>query len=62
MEFIEKYAKVDGSSDDEMFDAGDEEIRNNSDDDFIENEFNFQDQDQPSDYRMMNVTRGLQEA
>ena len=49
MEFIEKFARVDGSNDDEMFDAGGDEERNNFDDDFIDNETNFEDQDQPLD-------------
>ena len=49
MEFIEKFARVDGSRNDEMFDAGGDEERNNFDDDFIDNETNFEDQDQPLD-------------
>ena len=44
-----------------MFDAGGDEERNNFDDDFIDSETNFQDQDQPSNYRLMNVTRDQQE-
>ena len=62
MEFIQKYAKIDGDdSDDQMSDAGGDEV-NYSDVEFIDNdEQNVQDQN-PSDYRLMNVTRDLQEA
>ena len=63
MEFIQKYVKIDGDddSDDQMPDAGGDEI-NYSDVEFIDDdEQNFQGQN-PSDYRLMNVTRDLQEA
>ena len=62
MEFIQKYAKIDGDdSDDQMSDAGGDEV-NYSDVEFIDDdEQNVQGQN-PSDYRLMNVTRDLQEA
>ena len=63
MEFIQKYVKIDGDddSDDQMPDAGGDEI-NYSDVEFIDDdEQNFQGQN-PSDYCLMNVTRDLQEA
>ena len=60
MEFIEKYAKLDGSDDEDEEMAKDDEVRHQSDDDFIDND-DFQDQN-PSDYRIKNITRDLQEA
>ena len=62
MEFIEKYAKVEWSEDELEHDddAGGDEV-NQLDLDFIDDETNFQDQE-PTDYRLMNVTRDLQDA
>ena len=62
MEFIEKYARVEGSEDQIEYDDetnGDEV--NQLDLDFIDEETNFQDQE-PTDRRLMNVTRDLQDA
>ena len=65
MEFIEKYARVEGSEDemenDKMEDKpGGDEV-NELDLDFIDGETNFQDQE-PTNYCLMNVTRDLKEA
>ena len=59
MEFIEKYARVEGSEDEMEHDddAGRDKV-NQLDLDFIDDEIDFQDQD-PSDYHLMNVTRDL---
>ena len=58
MAFIEKMARVD----DEHLECCDEgEVRHDSDLDFIDDETSFQDQE-PSDYRLKNVTKSLQEA
>ena len=61
MEFIDKYARVDGSDDDDdaMFAGGDEV--NYSDVEFIDDKTNIQDQ-VPSHYRIINITRDLQNA
>ena len=57
MEFIEKYARVDGESENE--------VSRQSDDDFVvaddEVETSFQDQ-KPLEYRIKNVTRDMEEA
>ena len=64
MEFIEKYAKVDGSdnddADDAMSGAGGDQVTW-SDEEFIDDKTNVRDQ-APSDYCVMNVTRDLQQA
>ena len=62
MEFIEKYAKVDGSEDEMEYNdvLGGDEV-NQLDLHFIDDETNFQDQE-PTDYCLMNVTRDLQDA
>ena len=64
MEFIEKFARVEGSDDDDVNDAmsvagGD--VVTCSDKEFIDGEANAGDQE-PSDYRLMNVTRDLHKA
>ena len=59
MEFIEKYARVEGSPSEMENDAGDEV--NKLDLEFIDDETNFQDQE-PTNYRLINVTRDLREA
>ena len=51
MEFIEKYVRVEGSDDEMKDNAGGDEV----------NETNFQDQE-PTNYRLMNVTSDLREA
>ena len=61
MEFIEKYAKVNGSDEKEMSVSGGDEVINYSDEEFIDDKESVQGQD-PSDYRLMNVTRDLQDA
>ena len=60
MEFTEKYCRIDGFDDDteNLNQAG--EV-NDSDIDFLDDEANFQDQE-PTKYRLMNITRELQEA
>ena len=59
MEFTEKHARIDGS-DNGISD--DDEVRRQRDNDFIDDdETSFQNQN-PSDYRLQNVTRDLQEA
>lgn len=60
MDFIQKYAKVDGTddADDDLSVAGGDEV-NDSDVDFIDD--TIQDQD-ALNYRLMNVIRDLQEA
>ena len=62
MEFREKYCRIDGSDDDteDFNEAGDDEV-NDSDVSFIDDEANFQDQE-PTNHRLINVTRELQEA
>ena len=61
MEFIDKYAKIDGSDhDDEVMFAGGDKV-SYSNVEFVDDETNVQDQN-PPDYRLMNVTRDLQEA
>ena len=60
MEFIEKYARVEGS-DDEMEDDADGDEVNEFDLEFIDDETNFQDQE-PTNYRLMNAARDLREA
>ena len=60
MEFIEKYARVDGSDDKMEDDAGGDEV-NELDSEFIDDEKNFQDQG-PTIYYLMNITRDLREA
>ena len=60
MEFIEKYARVEGSAGEMEDDAGDDEV-NELDSEFIDDETNFQDQE-PTNYRLINVTRDLREA
>ena len=57
MEFIQKYARVDDEDSD--IDFNDEVSQ--SDQEFIDDRNNFQDQE-PSNYRLLNVTRDLQEA
>ena len=59
MKFIEKYARVEGSEDEmeHYDDTGSDEV-NQLDLDFIDDKTNFQDQE-PTDYRLMNVTRDL---
>ena len=64
MEFIQKYARVDDEDsdvdfNDEIMPQVDEVTQ--SDQEFIDNTNNFQDQE-PSNYRLLNVTRDLQEA
>ena len=61
LEFIEKYARVEGSQDEMEYDdeAGGEVNQLNLD--FIDDKTNFQDQEL-TDYRLMNVTRDLQDA
>ena len=57
MEFIQKYARVDDLDEDDI--AEEDEVRRQSDDDFIDDN-EIQDQD-PSEYRIKNITRDLQE-
>ena len=61
LKFIEKYARVEGSQDEMEYDdeAGGEVNQLNLD--FIDDKTNFQDQE-PTDYCLMNVTRDLQDA
>ena len=62
IEFIEKYARVNGSDDDEeMSVVGGDEVTSYSDEKFIDNRESVQDQN-PSNYRLMNVSRDLQDA
>ena len=62
MEFIEKYARVDGSDDkEEMSVAGGDEVTTYSDEEFRDDRESVQCQD-PSNYWLMNVTRDLQNA
>ena len=61
MKFIEKYAKVNPSDEKEMSVSGGDEVINYSDEEFIDDKESVQGQD-PSDYRLMNVTRDLQDA
>ena len=60
MEFIEKYVRVEGSDDEMKDNAGGDEV-NELDSEFIDDETNFQDQE-PTNYRLMNVTSDLREA
>ena len=60
MEFIGKYARVDGSEDGMEHDVAGDEV-NQLDLDFTDGETNFQDEE-PTNYRLMNVTRDLQDA
>ena len=60
MEFIEKYARVDGSDDGMEDDADGDEV-NEFDSEFIDDEKKFQDQG-PTNYCLMNITRDLREA
>ena len=63
MEFIEKYARVEGSDEDdndEMLVAGGDEV-SLSDEVFIDDKTNFEDQ-APQNYCLTNFTRDLQEA
>ena len=60
MEFIEKYTSVEGFDDGMEDDASGGEV-NEFDSEFIDDETNFQDQE-PTNYRLMNVTRNLREA
>ena len=64
MEFIQKYARV--NDEDSNVDSNDEVMLQvdevtQSDQQFIDDTNNFQDQE-PSNYRLLNVTRDLQEA
>ena len=61
MEFIEKYARFDGSDDEqEISVSSGNEVTTYSDDEFIDDRESIQGQD-PSDYRLKNVTRDLQD-
>ena len=60
MEFIEKYTRVEGKEEDEEMVAEADQVRHLSDDKFIGKENSFHDQ-QPSDYRLVNVTRDMTE-
>ena len=60
MEFIEKYARVEESDDEMEDDTGGDEA-SEFDLEFIDDETNFQDQE-PTNYFLMNVTRDLREA
>ena len=61
IEFIEKYAGVNGSDEEEeMSVVGGDEVTTYSDEKFIDNRESVQDQN-PSDYRLMNVSRDLQD-
>ena len=59
MKFIEKYARVEGSEDEKEHydDTGSDEV-NQLNLHFIDDKTNIQDQE-PTDYRLMNVTRDL---
>ena len=61
MEFIEKYARVEGSEDEmeQEDDPGGDEV-NQLDLNFIHDKTNFQNQE-PTYYRLLNVTRDLQD-
>ena len=60
MEFIDKYANINGSDDDDnVMSAGGDDV-NYLDVELVDDETNVQNQN-PSDYRLMNVTRDLQE-
>ena len=61
MEYIEKYARVDGEEEDEEMLAEENEVMNFSVEEFIDDAESFQDQC-PSDYRVVNVTRDKTEA
>ena len=62
MEFIQKYARVERSEDEMEYEdeAGGDEV-NQLGLDFPDDQTNFQDQE-PTDYRLWNVTRDLQDA
>ena len=60
MEFIEKYARVEESDDEMEDDTGGDEA-SEFDLEFVDDETNFQDQE-PTNYFLMNVTRDLREA
>ena len=62
MEFIQKYARVERSEDEMEYEdeAGGDEV-NQLGLDFTDDQTNFQDQE-PTDYRLWNVTRDLQDA
>ena len=62
MEFIKKYARIDGSEDEMEHDddTGGDEV-NQLDLDFIDEETNFQNQE-ATDFRLMNATKDLQDA
>ena len=60
MEFIEKYAKVDGLDEKEMSVSGGHEVITYTDEEFIDDRESVQGQD-ISDFRLMNVTRDLQD-
>ena len=61
MEYIEKYARVDGSDEEEEISvAGGDEVTAYSDEDFID-KGSVQHQD-PSDYWLMHITRDLKDA
>ena len=62
MRFIKKYARVDGSDDEQEISVlGADEVTTYPDKEFIDDRESVQDQD-PSDYRLMNATRDLQDA
>ena len=62
MEFIQKYARVERSEDEMEYEdeAGGDEV-NQLGLDFTDDQTNFLDQE-PTDYRLWNVTRDLQDA
>ena len=60
MEFAEKLARVDESDGEDIAENNDGKVRRQSDGEFIDDETSFQDQN-PSDYRLKNVTRDLQD-
>ena len=61
MQFIEKYGRTYGEEEDEEMLAEENEVRNFSDEEFIDDEESFQNQC-PSDYRLVTVTRDMTEA
>ena len=61
MEFIEKYARVEGKDENEEMVAEADQVRHLSDGEFIDKKNSFQDQ-QPSDCRLVNVTRDMTKA
>ena len=63
IEYIEKYARVDRSENEENSVAGGDEVTTYSDAEFIDEDEEINDQEQSStNYHLMNVTRNLQEA